>query len=122
LSAGLVFIAFLGRDALIPALSGWGIWLGLGLTAVVAYVPVRTLHSLSDAAPSWWWDTFYYSTVALFIGGVVLEDSNVIVAGIAPTFFMNGIIGVLALVIERRHNVRVHISGRRYLFLRDGTQ
>jgi hypothetical protein len=119
LLAVMVLLAFLEREALVPSLAGWGIWLGLVLSAVCLYFPVRALNNLSEAAPSWRWDAFYYSTVALCIGGVVLEDSNLVVAGAAPTFFLNGILGVLALITEKRRNVHVHVSGRRYLFRRD---
>ena len=101
---------------------------GLTVTSVVAaailgggllYHPVRALSALSDKAPPWWWDVLYYATVLSFVFGLLIEDPGLVVAGAMPTFANNGVIGVMALVIEKRRNVRVYLSGRRYLFVRE---
>lgn len=116
---GLLALGFVARETLVPGLMGWGIAVGLVITIVLLQSPIKAMRSLSEAAPSWWWDALYYSSVVLFIGGLVTADPNLMVAGAAPTVVLNGVIGVLAFVTERRRNVRVHISGRRYLFFAD---
>jgi hypothetical protein len=77
---------------------------------------MRSLRTLSDTAPPWWSDALYYATVVVFVAGVVSNDANLVVAGGAPTVLLNGLCGLMALIVERRYGVRVYISGRRYVF------
>lgn len=114
--AVLLLIVFNEWQTLRLGLTGWGIWMGIVLTGVLLHFPARAIHNLSEAAPPWYWDVLYYSTVTLGVGGVIHEDANLIVAGGLPTVLLLAITGVLALLTERRRGVRVHMSGRRYLF------
>jgi len=116
LFALLVAICFLERAALGPGLAGWGLGAGLLCTAGLAYFPLRALHTLSEKAPPWWSDAVYYTTVLAFLGGLAINEANLLVAGGAPTVLLNGVAGAMALVVERRSRVRVYVSGRRYLF------
>lgn len=104
------------RQSIFPGPASWGIWAGLLLTAGLAYLPVRSLNALSDKAPPWWSDVIYYSTVTTFLAGIATHDANLAFVGAIPTVLLNGIGGFMALAVERRHKVRVYISGRRYVF------
>ena len=114
--AGLALMAFVEREGLTTGLDMWGVLPGLGLTGVLLYFPIRALRHMSQDPPPWWTDVLYYASVAVFLAGVELEDANVIVAGGTPTLLLNGVLGIAALFMEQRRQVRIYISGRRYIF------
>jgi hypothetical protein len=102
--------------ALASGFTAWGIVSALTITTGLLYFSFRSLTTLRDNAPPWWTDVLYYGTVAIFLAGLAYEEASLVVVGGAPTILLNGAAGLLALVIERRHGVRIYISGRRYVF------
>ena len=92
------------------------------LTAFVLYLPARSLRTLNETAPPWWNDVLIYSAVLAFWVGIEIGDVNLAVAGAAPIVSFNGIIGVLAMMTERRRGVRVYSGGRRHLFSRESAR
>lgn len=114
---GLVALAYVTREAWVSELRISGAVAGVSVSALILYFPAHSLHHLSDRAPPWWVDALYYITVVVFLAGLVIEQPNLMVTGAAPTFFMNGAGGIMAIVTEKRRGVRVYISGRRYVFV-----
>ncbi len=113
---GLALIVYAEREILAQGLTAASVVAGTILSAGLLNFPVRSLNALSDTAPPWWWDVLYYATVLLFVFGLVMRDLTLVVAGGMPTVAINGLVGLMALVLEKRRNVRVYLSGRRYLF------
>jgi hypothetical protein len=118
--AGLALLALAEVKVVAHALrtaSGWCFVAVVVLTAGMLYFPARSLRALSEAAPPLWTDVLGPAVfVSLFFIGIEVEDVNLAVLGGAPAFLANGIVGILVMLTERRHGLRVYVSGRRYVF------
>jgi hypothetical protein len=114
--AGLLALLLETRALYVHQLSLSSVSVALALSAVLIYQPLRHLAALNEQPPAWYWDAFYYATVALFIGAIYIRSGWLMIATGLPTVLMNGALGLGALVIEWRRAVRVYVTGRRFVF------
>jgi hypothetical protein len=114
--AGLVVLLLQTRGMFMPDLTASNLLVGLALSGLLLYQPLRHLATLNEQPPPWYWDALYYATVALFLGALAIGSAWLMIATGLPTVLMNGALGLGALVIEWRRAVRVYVTGRRFVF------
>ena len=89
---------------------------GVVLSFLFLYHPVRNIPLLRESGP-WWWDSLYLVSLGLFLLSALFDNAEIMIATVLPTILMNAVLPLVIWRVERRQSVQVYVKGRRYVYV-----
>lgn len=91
--------------------------IGILLSVFLTWHPGRALLRQDSRPAPWWWDIAVYATFAMMIFAFYIDHAYPYIVAAVSVFLLNLYLAVAIAFVEYRHQTRVYLRPRAYVFI-----